>query len=114
MPSTINVTLLGDAAPAQVAVWVCGVALTILFGALIARAKGSRDLRFLTYCMLVGLFGILGFAYLTTDPASSKEFSTAPARVAKADGSLASTIDGGDAGAVAVTKPSTRRVRASE
>lgn len=70
MSSTTTISLLGEATPDAVAIWMCGAALILLFGALITKSKDS-DLRFLTCCVLVGIFGILGFAFLAPRPAVS-------------------------------------------
>src|SRR5688572_11907621 len=73
--TTNNFSLFGDASSNQIAIWICGVALVLLLGAIIAKTKGPANLRFLTYCVLVGVFGILGFAYLLSDsdPPPSKK-----------------------------------------
>lgn len=75
--TTNNYSLLGDATPDGIAVWVCGVALILLLGTIIRKVQGSRDLRFLTCCVLIGIFGILAFVYLSPEgsPSSSEQSS---------------------------------------
>src|SRR5688572_29981610 len=95
MSSSIDVTQLGDVSPDKIAIWISGVALIILLGRIIGKTKTSGDLRFLTYCVLVGVFGILGFAYFSPDR-SAVANDDAPAQIKKAEAPRQPTADDDD------------------